>query len=284
MGAFADGVAQAPLAVEGARPEPAVLWSVPALPEAEVLEGWHQDTRFAPHWHDCWSLGLIDGGVCRFSCAGSRWIASAGDLVLIPPYVVHTAGVDPGGLSMRMVYLPASLAAEILDLEPALCPPVARHVISDQSSYTKLAGLLAAGLAADSAALRTSFAQALTRFFGPGPAVRLTSPEMNDPRVARLCLRLRETFDERPDFEELAGDLGISRHHLAREFRRVVGLTPGEYLRLWRLERAKQLVAEGVPLVDAAGIVGFADQAHFTRWFKRVFGVTPSRYLARRKI
>jgi AraC-like DNA-binding protein len=182
---------------------------------------------------------------------------------------------------MRMVYLPAQFVEGLLDLALGYCPPVARHVVSDPALYLRLASLLKAGLAADSASLRESLAQGLSQFFGPGPAVHLISPEMNDPRIARLCSKLRETFGHRPDFEALSSDLGVSRHHLAREFRRVVGLTPGEYLRLWKLERAKQLVAEGVPLVDVAGIVGFADQAHFTRWFKRVFGITPSRYLAR---
>jgi AraC-like DNA-binding protein len=283
MATFADRITQAPLGSAAApvqRPRAAVLRIVPALPQIEVLQGWHRNARFAPHWHASWSLGLIDEGSCRFSCAGSRWTASPTDIVLIPPFAVHTAGVNTDGLSMRMLYLPASLVEEVLGVPVGSARPVTRHVVSDAHRYAAIS----MGLADSLATLRASLASGLESFFGAGPATRLASPEENDPRIARVCQRLRETFDTRPDFDQLADELAISRSHLAREFRRVVGLTPGEYSRLWRLERAKQLLADGVALVDTAGICGFADQAHFTRWFKRVFGVTPGHYLSRRMV
>ncbi|HET6337105.1 MAG TPA: helix-turn-helix domain-containing protein [Polyangiales bacterium] len=38
------------------------------------------------------------------------------------------------------------------------------------------------------------------------------------------------------------------------------------------------VLARGVPMVEVAHELGFADQAHFSRVFKRVLGVTPSTY------
>ena len=69
--------------------------------------------------------------------------------------------------------------------------------------------------------------------------------------------------------------LGLSREHLHRLFRSVVGLTPGEYSRCARMHAAKRLLREGASLAEAAQASGFADQAHFSRWFRRIFGVTP---------
>jgi AraC-like DNA-binding protein len=45
-----------------------------------------------------------------------------------------------------------------------------------------------------------------------------------------------------------------------------------------RVERARLLLARGVPIAQAALDTGFADQSHLTRQFKRFVGVTPGEY------
>jgi transcriptional regulator GlxA family with amidase domain len=45
-----------------------------------------------------------------------------------------------------------------------------------------------------------------------------------------------------------------------------------------RVRLAKTLLAQGLPIAQAAVEAGFVDQAHLTKHFKRIFGVTPGRY------
>ena len=40
----------------------------------------------------------------------------------------------------------------------------------------------------------------------------------------------------------------------------------------------RRLIAQGMPLSDAAIQAGFADQSHLNRWFGRYFGITPGGY------
>lgn len=90
---------------------------------------------------------------------------------------------------------------------------------------------------------------------------------------------LREAFDESVTLGELARSVGVHPAHLAKEFRRHYGCTPGEFVRRLRMEQAKGLLQRGDETVAAiASRVGFYDEAHFCRTFKRVFGVTPSAY------
>ncbi len=42
--------------------------------------------------------------------------------------------------------------------------------------------------------------------------------------------------------------------------------------------QARQLLAVGESVTDAAVAVGFFDQSHLTRHFRRIVGVTPGRY------
>lgn len=78
---------------------------------------------------------------------------------------------------------------------------------------------------------------------------------------------------------EIAESVGVHPSQLCREFRRFFHLTPGDYTRQVRLERAKELLQRGDGrLVDIAVRTGFADQAHFSRVFRRQTGYSPGHY------
>jgi AraC-like DNA-binding protein len=80
--------------------------------------------------------------------------------------------------------------------------------------------------------------------------------------------------------EDLAGECGLGRFRLLRDFARTTGLTPHAYLLQRRTELARRLIAAGTPLAEAAIAAGFADQSHMTRNFTRRYGYTPGAYLA----
>lgn len=83
---------------------------------------------------------------------------------------------------------------------------------------------------------------------------------------------------------ELCARLGLSNRHLARQFRRTVGLAPKTYARIGRLQRVI-----GACRGDAsprwarlAAEHGFADQSHLIREFRRLALVTPEQFIAAR--
>jgi AraC-like DNA-binding protein len=45
-----------------------------------------------------------------------------------------------------------------------------------------------------------------------------------------------------------------------------------------QLDRARRLIASGMPLAAAAAEAGFADQSHLSRRFKRTYVLTPGRW------
>jgi quercetin dioxygenase-like cupin family protein len=74
--------------------------------QLEALFATDPDARFELHWHAEWSVGAILEGRCEFTCAGERHMAEAGDLVLMAPFMLHTAGVSAEGFRMVMLYVP----------------------------------------------------------------------------------------------------------------------------------------------------------------------------------
>jgi AraC family transcriptional regulator len=80
---------------------------------------------------------------------------------------------------------------------------------------------------------------------------------------------------------DLAEAVRVSPFHLARLFKRSLGVSPHQYLIQVRVNSARWLLWAGSgerSLADVAAAVGFADQSHLTRHFKRLTGVTPRQF------
>lgn len=108
-----------------------------------------------------------------------------------------------------------------------------------------------------------------------------TGPRASSSRrwLARAEALLRERFQAPLSLDYIASEVHVSADHLAREFRKRLGCTVGEYVRDLRLEfAAGKLVHSDEPLAQIAEAAGFADQSHFTRVFRRKLGVTPGAY------
>jgi AraC family transcriptional regulator len=86
-------------------------------------------------------------------------------------------------------------------------------------------------------------------------------------------------YRDRLSLRDVARAVSVHPVHVARQFRRYVGMSVGSFIRLRRIEFARQnLATTDKPLVDIALESGFTQQAHFTTAFRQITGVTPLEY------
>jgi transcriptional regulator GlxA family with amidase domain len=97
------------------------------------------------------------------------------------------------------------------------------------------------------------------------------------PWQAKLAKRLIvEQMETNITTSALAKACKLSRGHFTRSFKQTVGIPPHRWLQERRVEKAKQLLAQGhCPLAEVAVLCGFSDQAHFSRVFKVMTRHTP---------
>jgi AraC family transcriptional regulator len=101
--------------------------------------------------------------------------------------------------------------------------------------------------------------------------------------LRRACERLEASAERGISLEDLAREVGMSRFHFARAFRRSTAKSPHQYLTDLRVERAKQMLLHSdLPVVDVALAAGFGSQSHFTHTFRRTTGLTPAAYRRQR--
>lgn len=75
-----------------------------------------------------------------------------------------------------------------------------------------------------------------------------------------------------------AAAAGISVSTMERLFRSVMQTTPIQYLRLRRLECAREYLHSGMSVTSACYAAGFSDYSHFIADFRRQYGITPAVY------
>lgn len=118
----------------------------------------------------------------------------------------------------------------------------------------------------------------VARYSSVTAAPRKIQPEPLAVRRARDFIHAN--YADNVSLDDLSECSGLSPFHLLRTFRRVIGMPPHAYLRQIRVEQAKQLLAVGTPIAEAAAAAGFVDQSHLNRVFKRILGMTPGAYAA----
>jgi AraC family transcriptional regulator len=85
-----------------------------------------------------------------------------------------------------------------------------------------------------------------------------------------------------PCVAEMAAAAGVHPAHLARGFRRELGIGVATYVRQLRIQwAAVQLTSTRDSIADIAMAAGFVDQSHFTRLFRRCHGLTPAEFRRR---
>ena len=100
-----------------------------------------------------------------------------------------------------------------------------------------------------------------------------------DSRVRHTIRLLSRDLSRDVDIDALASSVELSASRLRHLFKDETGLTPAQYLKRLRLERARELM-EGsfLRLKEVMPQVGINDESHFVRDFKKTHGLPPIKY------
>ena len=83
---------------------------------------------------------------------------------------------------------------------------------------------------------------------------------------------------ENIELENMAAAAFMSRFHYIRIFKQIYGITPRQHLRDLRINKAKELLKQGVPVTQVCYDVGYESLPTFSNAFKRGTGYSPKEY------
>lgn len=238
------------------------------------------DAAVPLHRHDFWEIFLIQSGTGTHTLNGQNYALEAGQLWLIRPNDIHALTPQPRLRFINIAFPAASFAA-----------------------WCQLAGLAlalqdwrddSAPKCAQAPELEPLFETLRAQFNAPGAARALELCALWNETALRLLPAPSLLPDGAPfwmesalramqseaalcaGFAQLQRGARVSPSHLAREWKRVWGVSPTQWINARRLERAVTLLlTTELPIGEIGARCGFESSPYFTRRFREKFGQSP---------
>ena len=260
------------------------------------------DTYLEPtvpwHWHRTVELFYIKSGTLEYMTPRGKWTFPAGSGGMVNSNVLHSTDFhtskdsniqllhlfDPvllageHGSRMEAKYilpLTTSPGVELIPLYPD--DPVQAEILKEIRN--------AFGLSEQEWGYEFQIREALTQIWLK--LFELARPSMthnvagkaSDDRIKMLMVYVHEHYQEPITMEQLAQNIHISKRACFRLFQENLHMTPVEYIRSYRLQKACQLLAKTKdPISKIAGNCGLGSSSYFGKIFREEYGCTPMEY------
>ena len=248
-------------------------------PGVTLVRAQLDDFAFPVHSHDHVVVGLATAGEHTSRYGLRRYDIGLGDVLLVNAGEVHDGRPSGGrGRGHSMLEISIGAFSELGANAGALrCPEFQRPVNRQPALTSALSAWLEALLGDEPEREREVAAE----FFGLALVDSVgvvVSSRVESDLARRAKARMLDDDPAGDAIGELAADMGASRFQLIRAYKRAFGLTPEDFRRQLRIERARKLLSGREGLANVAAAAGFSDQSHMTREFRRLLGVTPGGY------
>ena len=101
----------------------------------------------------------------------------------------------------------------------------------------------------------------------------------DNERIRIMLEYIQQNFAGELTVESIARSAMVSQSECLRCFRNTIGLTPIQYARSYRIQRAsEQLQFSERKICDIGADCGFREMSYFAKAFREVMGVTPGEY------
>jgi AraC-like DNA-binding protein len=240
--------------------------------------GYQCERRIVPDYN----LIYVIRGRVAWVIEGKRWEMHPGGMVIVPPAVIHHGFSNTRKMTLASVHVEVRLPGG-QDVFTLLNPPQFQQVAEGSrldGYFRGLAGEFDREIGEETGLMLPGWSHMIVReLFLHDARAGLLNPSVADPIIAEVLRELDGMVARPVALADLARRSGFSAQHLNRIFRRVLGMTPLQYLLRMRLERAASMLREGSRTVGAiAKETGFEDAYYFSRLFKQHLGQSPVEY------
>ena len=248
--------------------------------EAYYFEGIVQP--FPNHFHDYYVIGIIENGTRCLSCKNQVYTISRGNILLFNPSDNHgCVQSDEGTFNYRGLNIPKEtmmgLAEEVTGKK--YLPVFTENVVFDNelNNYLHLLHrmIMDGSKEFEKEEIMLFLISALIGRYGQ--PFEKCIPDYRE-EIEKACAFMEQHFTEHISLDDLVQCSSLSKSTLVRAFTKSKGVTPYRYLQAIRINKAKELLEQGIPLIEAAMQTGFSDQSHFSNFFNMFIGLSPAAY------
>jgi len=252
--------------------------------------------QIALHFHDFFECSLLLSGKLSYQIESASFAEQPGDLLLISPNQLHRPlfihGTEP--YERIVFWLSRSFVERLSDEQNDFSACFS----GGRTGAIRLGGAVRAQITRLFSELITassgepfgrellcrSIASSLLVYLNRiarGTADSIPHGEIHvSPLVQQVSDYLDAHLDEAITLDSIAQTVYLSKYYLERKFKEETGTSIYQMLLQKRMIRARNLMREGLPMMQVAMHCGFADYSGFYKAFRSAYGVSPRDYFA----
>jgi AraC-like DNA-binding protein len=248
----------------------------------------HNETfPFIPHYHEnAFEFTFISRGSISFHTQESEYEVSGGNIFISFPDEVHSTTEVPITLSEQywlqvdisdpknLLFLNEGTAKQLIrDLKS-----IKRHIISTDIKETRPLIEKAFELALSNGN-QLMIAGYLIIFFQLMIAASKEDRYYLTNDIEAAVQYIEEHVTEELSLHTLAGICNLSVSQFKQKFRRIVGISPRNYINKKKINCSKVLLLKDIPVTEVAMQLKFNTSSYFSTVFKKYTTLTPSEFI-----
>ena len=249
------------------------------------------------HSHDYYEIYFFSGGDVMMDISGSLHRLTPGDLIIIPPGVMHRAVISDGTVPYRrfVFWISRDYFSELAGRSEDFVYALRRaerigggvfhfNIAASNVMHSKLFALLdevhSMKFARDSFIV-TEISDLLLYIGRSIYDSEVSKRDSESSAYEALTAYIDTHLDEDLSLGKIADDLYLSKYYISHMFRENTGMTLHSYILMRRLKSAELAMRDGATANEAAAVSGFSDYSGFYRAFRKEYGISPSEYTKR---
>lgn len=232
------------------------------------------------HYHSYYEIYYLVKGTVHYFIENMTFELSAGDMVLIPPNIIHRT-VSTEDKPIERILL--SFTNEFIekDSDDAVLGCFNRYFIPGIDSFSNIFNMLE-----NEDINSDNFSRDIVKCGIITLLVKISRSEKKDARLKNssplfqeIARYISDNYYSEITLDMLSKKFAISKSHLSRKFKTATGFNISEYILLVRVKNAQRLLTDtDYHITKVATMCGFNNSSYFSSVFKQFLGCTPKKF------
>lgn len=248
---------------------------------------WDSDILLCNHWHERIEFILVTSGKLYYRLNDFETTLTRNQLAIIPPYAHHYAMTAENNTTARTLMFDIEAFYSRLPITKRLLRPLLERSINfkpytDRTEVVDMMkSIVFSEIDDDFSALSRAgkiyeLIALLYRYCQEGTH----PPAESAHHLEDVLAYIEKHFCENISSSDLSAMFGYSEAYFCRYFKSVTGFSPMIYIRMMRLEKARELLhKQTLSHSEIAKSCGFSNANYFARCFKSHYGTSPTEYM-----
>lgn len=240
----------------------------------------------SPHQHNYHELYYLVNGKATYFVGNNIYLLKPGDFCFIPKCEFHKTNYDASISIERLLFVfdDDFLGRDYSQYIEAL--RTFKHIQVEKESFPSLKGLFKR-IEKENSECKSNYMEMNKLYLREMLLLIQRHCIINDAQnlkgtnsvIQNVAHYITQNYDKDITVDSLAAMYYLSPGHFSKQFKKITGVNPSEYITMTRITAAKEkLSSKKASITDIALECGFSDSNYFATVFKKETGTTPKKY------